>query len=147
MKKDVIIAVLIGFALGAIVAIMIVNLPSFIKNGNDKYKALINKPPPTPSTNPNENSLKPMELTVIEPKENTVNMINKIKLLGKTESGSIVFLDTPSDSISQEASKDGSFIFDLTLNEGNNELLLSSYTKEGNSKSINFNTFYTPEKL
>jgi hypothetical protein len=145
MKKDIIIAVFVGFVTGALVAIVAVNLPSFIKNSTQKIAKALPKQENTPTASPTP-TVDLKTISIDSPKDGDIQKESKIKLSGKGLANSTIFLDTENDSQIAQSSEDGSYKFDITLLEGSNDIAITSYTQTEEVSKI-IRSYYTPEKL
>ena len=142
MKKDITIAVVFGFILGVITAIIVVNLPSVIKKSPSSEIAQI-----SPTLIPSPVVQKVVNLSIEQPVDETIVSTKNIKISGKTGVGNTIVLESDLDIDTKESSTDGSFSFPVTLTEGGNTLLITSYNEKGNSETKILTVFYTSEKL
>lgn len=143
MKKDVIIAIIIGFVLGGLSAIFVTNLPNLIKAGKDSTKREVSISPTPIFKMGSESGF----LTIQNPTDRTLSETKNIELNGKTKPGAIVLLENDLDSKVIEVSSDGSFTNKLTLSEGANLINITSYNENGVGDSKNLTVYYTSEKL
>jgi hypothetical protein len=144
MKKDVTIAIIVGFAIGAIAALAIVHLPSLLKKPNSQIAQLAQKTSVTPSP---QISGPPLSLEISEPKNEEITSTSKTTIKGKTQPSNTVVLDSDIDNIVAAASADGSFSFPVTLSEGGNQFMITSYNDKAEAESKTITILYTTEKL
>jgi hypothetical protein len=145
MKKDIIIAVIVGFVLGVGSALLIVNLPSLLtllKRTAPSQLATIN-PTPTLPTVSNTSSL----LTLESPAPESIATSKNIQITGKTAPGTILVLTTERDNSPYEASESGNFAFPLSLKEGANTAIITAYNESGEAETKTLTIYYTSEKL
>jgi hypothetical protein len=144
MKKDIIIAIIIGFFIGSIAALFAVNLPSIIKRSKTP-PASLNK-----DINPVISSAQitaiPVTLDISEPADESLVTSKNIKINGKTQPNNIVsaISDADSDVIQSE---NGTFSLSLDLREGGNNIYLTSTNENGDEETKILTVFYTTEKL
>lgn len=144
MKRDIIVAVIIGFFIGAVVAIMIVNLPAFLKKGPSITRPL----EPSESTGSSEPiPLGSNVLEIKEPQDGTISQDAQVNLTGKTQKGRLMIIETENEQFSLAAEEDGTFTQKIELHEGGNSITVSSYDEKGNLDTKTITVFYTEEKL
>lgn len=142
MKKDVIIASLVGFALGSISALLVVNLPSLLKRSSQSQVTTANITPTIASLS------KTIPLLTIEsPIDESIFPSKNIEISGKTTPGTILVLDADLENNVQVASNSGSFSFPTTLKEGANVIVVTAYNENGEGETKTLTVFYTSEKL
>lgn len=144
MKKDIVIAVIIGFVLGGSMALAAVNLPNILKKTKPSTITELTSLSPAPSV-----SIKPVEieLTIEKPKNESISEKKTIEISGKTKPGNIVFIETDIQTKGLEAKEDGSFTEEISLGQGANIIYIASYNEKGVSNSKTITVFYTEEKL
>lgn len=144
MKKDVIIAVIIGFILGGSLALTATNLPNLLKKAKPSLVSDSATTSPSPSVSIKESEIK---LEVEKPENESISEEKTITVSGKTKPGNIVFVETDTKGEGGEADKDGNFMEKITLNEGSNTIYIASYDEKGESATKTITVFYTEEKL
>jgi hypothetical protein len=145
MKRDVVVAVSLGFILGAFAALIAVRLPAIIRNvkfsQNTKTRAQISPAPRISVTN------LPNSIEISSPADGIIATAKTLTLKGKTIAESIVTVETDSISDAQVASGDGSFLFPINLSEGTNTITVTSYNSDSPENTKTLTVFYTPENL
>ena len=144
MKKDIIIAIIIGFFIGVIFAIIVINIFSFINS-----KSVSDSPLPSPTNLPKEaidKNTGPL-LEIKTPKNGDFFTEAKIKVEGKTNPNNILVVETDKEAKITKISDQGDFSEEIEINEGGNNLYLSAYNKKGENTSKIISVFYTKEKL
>lgn len=144
MKRDITIAIIVGFIIGIIVALILTNLPKIVKDG---IKISSSLPTASPTITQIENTASPFELTLDSPKDESISISKNIELSGHTKPHNIVIMESEIDQITVESNDTGAFSAKLDLREGVNSIFLTSYDETGNSDTKNINIFYTSEKL
>lgn len=146
MKKDVIIAVVIGFVIGGAAALGVTNLPALLKNTQkttaEKIAATIS-PSPEPSKTTNGET----SLSVEQPEQDSLLPEKIVFVTGKSKPGNLVVVETDLESQATEVKENGTFSAKITVGEGSNTILVNSYDDAGNEDSKSVTVFYTPEKL
>jgi len=144
MKKDVVVAVLVGFILGAGVAVAFVNLPKLMKKGaqltQDVPKSKIT---PTISTTITPSTT----LEVTEPTDESIASKSSVNIIGKTRANNTLVAVSDLDGVIKTASEDGSFSLPFKLTEGGNKIYIASYDKNGVAETKILTVFYTTEEL
>lgn len=145
MKKDVIVAILIGFLAGGLVAGLVLYLPSQLKSWQ-KSKETQKNSSPTPSITSNKSQIL---LEINSPKDETLFTTNKIKIAGKVSSGDAqkIVIDSKDESLIVESSASGQFESNLTLSEGANNIYFTLYNENGVSDEKMLTLYFTSEKL
>lgn len=144
MKKDVTVAVIVGFILGAVVAITFVNLPKLLKKGSDVAQN-VSFPSITPTIT---TTISPSENLIIdEPSDESIVAKNSVNIVGKTKANNTIVAVSEVDGIIKTASDDGSFSFPFKLSEGGNKIYIATYDKNGTSETKILTLFYTVEEL
>lgn len=144
MKKDIIMALCAGALVGSLAALLITNLPNLLREKSQP-----------PETNNNTavqlnnplNSIKPAELIINSPPDNSVVDNKKIEISGETQKDNIVVIETDLDNNVFVASSDGKFKIPLSLSEGVNQIYITAYNSIGDAVNKNISVFYTGEKL
>lgn len=142
MKKDVFFAIVVGFVLGSLTALLAVNLPFLLKSTTQPAVKLSSVTPTIIQINAPS-----LLLTIDTPLEESIVTANTINVSGKIALGTILVVDTDSESQVQEASSSGSFSFPAKLGEGANTIIVTAYNGNGESEQKTLTVFYTREKL
>lgn len=142
MKKDVLVAIGVGFILGTVVALAATNLPQIIKT---LKVPIVNQPPsPTPQvTTAPQNQ----EFTIDAPADESVAETKTIDISGTTRGGKMILIETATDNTTVNLDDSGRFTGKLNLTEGVNTIYVTLYDDNGNSATKTLNVYYTTEKL
>lgn len=146
MKKDVIIAIVVGFGIGAVAAFAAVNIPSLIKKGTAIPTGTIDSANISISPSVQISSI-PVTLEVTTPADETIMTSKNLKISGKTQNNNLVYAISDSDSAVTEADKNGAFGLTLTLSEGGNNIYLTSQNENGDEETKIMTVYFAPEKL
>lgn len=144
MKKDVLVALIIGFSIGALIALLAVRLPALLEKSESSKETTAEKVEPTPKVIVGKNEVK---LEVTSPTDKSIVTEDKITISGKTDATNTLIMETPDESKILEPDKDGKFSADLTLNEGGNSIYLTAVNDQGEETAKTLTLFYTTEKL
>lgn len=139
MRKEVILAVIIGVILGGVILYGI-NLANNSVNSNpDKTETEGNNPKaPQPS------SKKPASQIVIDfPQENSVITENSITLKGSAKPNSAIAIITESDDIIVTADSEGNFSSPINLIVGENNLAVTSIDEKQATASATISVIHT----
>lgn len=144
MKKDIILALCSGAIIGSLAALFLTNLPNFAK---ERSKQPETNNGTTTQMNNSLNSVKPSELTIDSPPDNSVSDNKKIEVSGETQKDNTVVIETDLDNKVFVASSDGKFKIPVSLSEGVNQIYITAYNSQGDEANKNISVFYTSEKL
>lgn len=142
MKKDIILALLAGFLIGSLVALLAVKLPQMLdKSSSNTVANTDNNNSPTPIT------VKTNILEISAPKDNSILDSSEIKISGKTLKGAKIIIETALNSEVIEASQDGSFVSTQKAVEGGNQIIITAIDESNIEESKTLTLFYTAEEL
>lgn len=152
MKKEVFLAVLVGFGLGLLITFGIWtanrNLKSISPATNDPETTPVITPIPTidPQAKPSGNSVVPLEITSPAQDELLVNT-SAFTLTGKTGPGNSVSVAFENGQKILTADETGVFSLDLKLEGGYNRINLVAYDANGNSATKEIMITYSTQKI
>ncbi|OGG21490.1 hypothetical protein A3B48_01710 [Candidatus Gottesmanbacteria bacterium RIFCSPLOWO2_01_FULL_40_10] len=144
MKKDVVLALLVGFVIGASIAVTAVKLPAVLDKASKASNSLSDKTEPTPTVFIAESK---SQLEITSPTDLSIQTENKVSLTGKAKPASVIILETSDYSDIFETDADGSFSASINLEEGGNPVYLTTVDLSGNQETKSVTLFYTTEKL
>ncbi len=144
MKRDIAMAIIVGFVIGAIVAVIVTNLPKIISGGINFQSS---KPTVTPTAIEDKNVTSSLDLTLNSPKDDSISDTKSIEVSGSTKPHTPVLIESEIDQIMVESGDSGIFTSKINLSEGVNTIYFTIYDEAGNSNTKNLNIFYTTEKL
>lgn len=151
MKKDLIIAISIGFLLGTVTAITVLNLPILIKTGKqtpqNSQALLVPKDGNAPSPMPGENGMGPVKLEITSPETESVAGSESMEIVGNTNPGNTVTITSDTDTEFGNADDKGKFSLKTSLAEGANHIRIAAYTIDGVRTEKQLVVYYTTEIL
>ncbi len=146
MKKEVILAIVIGFALGLVITFG-------IWTANKSLKALptSKQASPTPeivvATPTTSDTSTAISLSLTTPADESLVNSNKVTVSGKTLAGAtIVIIDEDNQQIIT-ADDQGNFSKEVNLIAGYNEIRITAYDKNGNKAEQSVVVTYTSAKI
>jgi hypothetical protein len=148
MNKDALLATVIGFGVGLIIAAAVFLGPSLIKNfptirlpdlsGITAMFSKKNSPKPTPAPKQGEG------LTIQSPLPEAIESKNETLVSGSAVPESIVVIETDGTEAVAVANAQGSYAGKIALTEGKNDIIVTSYTG-GKVQTQTVTVYYTPE--
>lgn len=143
MKSDVIIAMVVGFIIGTIVAVGATNIPKLLSYGNKSISA----PVPTNVTEEISPSPQNNTFTLEYPKDESVSDTKIVTVSGHAKTGTNILIETDRDTKIVEATDSGSFDVPMKIAEGSNMIYITNFDTNGEIRSESRTVFYTPEDL
>jgi hypothetical protein len=142
MKKEVLIAIAIGFVLGLIITVGIWTANRTLKNPRPSPEGQIEQPVTSPTPTSSE-----LPLTITSPEDNAIIDTEKIEISGKTAPDvTVLVLYEEGEKIIQ-ADKEGEFSTEITLVGGGNEITVSAYDTEGNEDTQTLNLVFSTAEI
>ena len=142
MRKEVILAIVGGVALGLLV---IGGL--WWTNKATTEESLNITPTPVLEQPPTLIPVSSLSLEIISPEDESIIEEEKITLEGKTAPESVVVVIYPEGENIVEADKEGNFETEITLVGGANEIKITAYDEEGNQAEKNLTLVYSTAKI
>ncbi len=150
MNKDALLATIIGFGIGLVITGLVFAGPTIFKNFpsihlpslsflNGKPSNTSKKPNPTPRPNSND-------LAIESPLADSIEAKPEVLVSGRTAPNATVVIEGESDEAIVVANAQGAYAGTITLGEGKNEIMATSYSNAKVQKQ-NVTVFYTPEKF
>ena len=143
MKRDVIGALIVGFLLGSLFAVAIVNLPTLLS----KAPKLPMGATPSEQPKPTEIIKASTKITLKSPEDQSIATSKTASISGDTIANASIVIDSDLDTFVLEASSDGKFSKDVVLREGNNNFFVTGYYDDGESETKVITVYYIEEKL
>lgn len=151
MNRDALLATIIGFGIGLVIAGIVFmgpaiagNLPNFKLPNLSFFTKMLEKK--TPSTTPTPTPTNPSDLTIESPLAESIEPKNETLISGTTHPNATVVLEgTTSESVATANAK-GAYAGKLTLSEGKNEIVVTSYSDKG-VFSQTVTVYYTEEQF
>lgn len=139
MKKEVVIAIIIGFGLGLVITFGIWTANRALREAPPEKAA----PTPAEEVTPTPS----FSLTINQPEDGSISSEEKITVSGTTApEAAVVILYQEGEKI-LEADKDGNFETEITLAGGANEIKVSAYDSEGNEASQTLTIVYSTAEI
>lgn len=140
MRKEVIVAIILGFIVGITIAFGVYNANQSLKKA---------KIAPSPSTSDEViSSSKPKTTLVIsEPEDNIVLKNNEATISGQTAPQAVVAIMTEEDNELVIADNEGVFTSNINLISGANEIKVISIDSSGNKEEKSINVVYSTQKI
>lgn len=129
MKKEVLIAIITGFALGLLITFGVWTANRAIKNAPSQ-QASASPTPEAIATPAPENS--EISLTIYSPEDNFLSDQDAVEISGKTGSKAVVVIIYPEGEKILEADGNGDFSTNIALIAGSNEIGITAYDNAGN---------------
>ena len=136
MKKEVVLAIVIGFGLGLVITLGIYTAKKALK---DRQVG----PTPTPTPKVQASPLPSHSLTILSPETDSLLDQDQVTLTGTTTPNSLVTVLTEETEILVYADASGRFEADLDLISGSNDITVISLTPEGQTAQANLNLVYS----
>lgn len=143
MRKEVLIAIIIGFSLGLIITFGIWTANKAIKQTASKQEKKITQPEqpaltPTPAL---------LGLQIFSPEDNSLVNQEKITVSGKASAaGTIAVLYENGEKIIDSDSS-GNFSTEIVLISGENEIIVTAYDEAGNEISKSITVIYSTAEI
>lgn len=141
IEKDVLVAIIVGVVIGGLTAFFILFLPKhFPKTGQSEDRGEPFKEEATASP------AATYPLTIESPKEEEVLSEEKITVSGKSTPKALIAILSPVDENITEANDEGHFQAEIFLEEGINEINITSYSDE-TEETQTVTVYYTEEEI
>ena len=150
MNRDAIMATIIGFAIGlGITAIFLVGpnlktmlpaqlkLPTIIDVAENKNSETVTPNPPQQITG----------LAIDSPLPEAVVNTDNILISGSAPTDSTIVIQGDREDIVLTVGNDGKFAGKINLSEGNNEILVTGYAKDGNPTTQMLSVYFTADEI
>jgi len=143
MKKEILIAILIGFILGLIITFGIWTANKSLKDNQEE----------TPQTGgvsilqPEEETKENLSLKIIEPVNNSISEEEEITIKGSASPSAIITIIYQEGEKILEADEEGSFETEISLVGGTNEIEISAYDEEDNKTTKTLSIIYSTAKI
>jgi len=140
VRKEVLIAIIIGFGLGLVITFGIWTANKALKEAAPEETLapeVVIEPTPVPA----------FSLTVISPEDNSISVEETIEVSGSTTSGAIVVILYQEGEKILEADSEGKFSSEITLAGGPNEIKVTAYDQEGNEAEKTLTVVYSTAEI
>lgn len=148
MNKDAILATVIGFGIGLVIAAAVFLGPSIFKNmpkfGLPDFSWIISKLTTSQSVKPTPTPTPSDTLTIQSPLPEAIEPKNETLVTGTVAPESIVVIEGESSETVAVANSQGAYAGKIVLGEGKNDIVVTSYTKD-KVQTLTVRVYYTPE--
>ena len=140
MKKEVILAISIGFALGLIITFGIWTANQSLKN--------LPQPSPKASVAPSPSPVSsPTSLVISSPDDESLVATDTVTLSGTTTPSATLLIVSEDGEQTIQAASSGAFSFDVDLITGFNTITVYSYSADGQEASKSLTITYSTAKI
>ena len=145
MRKEVLVAIIIGFGLGLVITFGIWTANKALKNtSTDSVET------PAPLEEEIETTPIPiptLELLVTSPENNIISEKATIEVVGQTVAKAIISIIYPDGEKLLETDEDGNFSTEISLVGGDNQIKISAFSNEGDEVSKTLTVVYSTAKI
>lgn len=145
MKKEILIAIIIGFVLGLVITFGIWTANKSLKEGTSTQSSQITEK--EINITPSPQAEEKLPLTIISPENNALVNQEKLEIVGKTSPKSMVAIIYEEGEKIIEADEKGDFTMEITLVGGGNEINISAFDSQNNEASKNLNIVYSTAEI
>lgn len=143
MRKEVILAIVGGVALG----LLVIGGLWWTNKTTTEENPIIPSPTPLITQAPTLTPALSLPLEIINPENESIIEEEEITLEGKTIPGSVVVVIYSEGENIVEADEEGNFETEITLVGGANEIKITAYDEEGNQAEKNLTLIYSTAKI
>ena len=141
MKKELLIAIVVGFGLGLVIVFGIRTANQAVNKATPSGTQTTAEPSPTYI--PTQEFL----LTINSPEDNSISDKEKVEVSGQTSEGATVAIVFPDGEKIIQADDNGSFIGEITLAGGINQIEIIAYDKNDNEVTKTINVVYSTSAI
>lgn len=142
MRKEVLIAIIIGFGLGLIITFGIWTANKALKEAGPTTTAPVEE-----ETEATPTPLPLLELLITSPEDNVISEKEIIEVSGQTLAGAIVSIIYPDGEKLLEADEDGNFSSEISLVGGDNKIEITAINEEGEETTKTLNVVYSTVEI
>ncbi len=143
MRKEVILAIVGGVALG----LLVIGGLWWTNKTATEENPIVPSPTPLITQAPTLTPALSLPLEIINPENESIIEEEEITLEGKTTPGSVVVVIYSEGENIVEADEEGNFETEITLVGGANEIKITAYDEEGNQAEKNLTLIYSTAKI
>jgi len=144
MRKEVVIAIILGFVLGLLIT---GGIWWTTKSSQSDVPDQSSDVSLTPSPSPTEFLSKEIPLEISEPKSDIIVETESLKLKGETLPQAVVVIIYPEGESIVEADDEGNFESTVILKGGANEIRVTVYDEKGNKREEIITLVYSTAKI
>jgi hypothetical protein len=143
MKKEIIIAIVVGFALGLVITFGIWTANKAIKARPEvAFEEETAVPTPEPTPTPTGFTLK-----ILSPEDNTLVDTSEAELKGSAVTNAVIVIAEEKGEKIIEADENGSFATEISLIKGINEITVTAFSLEGEEASETLSIVYSTAEI
>ena len=146
MKKEIGIAIVIGFILGLIITFGIWTANKSLQENTSTQEKETSEMPSLNEEKSPSNSEK-ISLKILSPENNALINTEKIKITGKTSANINVIILSEDDELIVQSDAQGQFSQEITLSAGTNEIKISAFDDNGAEATVNLNLVYSKSEI
>jgi hypothetical protein len=143
MKKEVLLAIVIGFGIGLLITFGIYTARTALEDKPDSSDS--SQESPVNIQNPNATDS--AKLAISSPLNNALLETDKIQLTGTSNPQATISIVTTLSNQVLTSNDQGDFTADLELEGGANQVVVTAFTPQGDSVTVNLNLVYTTAKI
>ena len=147
MRKEVIIAVVLGFALGLIITIGIWSANKAMKTQEETTDIDGIQPTVTTSLGNPDSTKTGLSLAISKPEDETIINTEKTTVSGTTEPNTQIAIITETGEYILESDEKGIFAQEISLASGTNEIMVTAFTDTGEEISKTINVVYSTSEF
>jgi len=140
VRKEVLIAIIIGFGLGLVITFG-------IWTANKALREVAPEETLAPEATPTPTPTAAFSLNLTSPEDNSISEEETIEVSGTTAPGAIVVILYQEGEKILEADSEGKFSTEITLAGGPNEIMISAYDQEGNEAEKTLTVVYSTAEI
>jgi len=145
MKKEILIAIIIGFILGLVITFGIWTAnKSLQENSQTQTTGVKESQPIVTETSTEEGQI---SLVISSPENNALVNQEKIEIVGQTAAQATVIILYEEDEEVFQADENGEFSQEITLVGGANEIKITAFDDEGNEANKILNLVYSSAEI
>jgi len=145
MKKEILVAIVIGFILGLVITFGIWTANNSLKQGVNTQTKEITENEKTATPAPSQEEKLSLEIT--SPSNNALVNQEKLEISGKTAPQATIAIVYEEGEKIAEADEKGNFSVEITLVGGSNEIGISAFDDQGNEASKTLNLVYSTAEI
>lgn len=141
MRKEVLVAIIIGFGLGLVITFGIWTANKALRETAPTTVPTEEETEVTPTPRP------VLELAITSPENNTISEEETIEVSGQTAPNAVIAIVYPEGEKLLEADEDGSFSTEISLIGGDNLIEISAFNEEGDQANKTLTVVYSTAEI
>lgn len=140
MRKEVLVAIIVGVLLGSAVAFGIWRVNSYLASKQNSTSSTEQSP-----LQQEEKPVSTSQLIITQPEDNSVSSKNSVTIKGSAAPNSTIVIIGNSSELMTQSGSDGSFEQDIDLDGGANNITIIAYDDQGNESKQSLIVVYSTE--